>query len=325
MRLLSVEDLDAAAGDYDAAVAASAYIDRFCSSSAWVLPAVRALMDERAPWIHRDADAWVAMMRGRHDRGFRYVEPLEATWGLSSPVVGVDGAAASELLAELARATERTWDVMVLSGVLDAAPWKRPLLALLAQRYDVRMGGVTQRHVASLAGGLDGYMSRRTRNFRRSVTRAVRRVRDAGIALELVADASDPDALYARVQDVEARSWKGHAKIGIDVGRMRDFYALMTRRLAASGRLRLLFARRDDRDVAYVLGGVLGDTYRGLQFSFDASLSELGLGNACQHEQIRLLCDEGVGRYDLGTTGIGYKTRWAEDTEDSTVLIAVRR
>ena len=51
---------------------------------------------------------------------------------------------------------------------------------------------------------------------------------------------------------------------------MFDFYQRALPRLAARGALRLSFARDGERDVGYVLGGVLGDTYRGLQLSYDA-------------------------------------------------------
>jgi CelD/BcsL family acetyltransferase involved in cellulose biosynthesis len=85
----------------------------------------------------------------------------------------------------------------------------------------------------------------------------------------------------------------------------------MLPRLAARGALRLMFARHEGRDVAYILGAVAGDTYRGLQFSFDDAYRDDSLGNLAQYHQIAALCDEGVTRYDLGS-GFPYKRRWAE-------------
>ena len=99
----------------------------------------------------------------------------------------------------------------------------------------------------------------------------------------------------------------------------------MVRRLAAAGRLRALVATAGGRDVAYVLGAVFGDTYRGLQFSFDAEHRALGLGNLAQLAQVRLLAERepAVVQYDLGTGG-DYKAAWAEAVMDSVILIAAR-
>ena len=92
---------------------------------------------------------------------------------------------------------------------------------------------------------------------------------------------------------------------------MGSFYREMNRRLVDRGARRLLFATLDGADVAYIFGGLFGDTYRGLQFSFDHRYADLSLGNLCQLEQIRRLCNEGVPNYDLGTE-VRYKKRWGD-------------
>jgi CelD/BcsL family acetyltransferase involved in cellulose biosynthesis len=104
---------------------------------------------------------------------------------------------------------------------------------------------------------------------------------------------------------------------------MREFYRSMLDSLAARTGLRVWFARLGDNDIAYTLGGVVGNAYRGLQFSFDDDYRELGLGNACQFHQLRELCDAGIEHYDLGTGG-NYKHRWAEQQVTSEALV-VRR
>jgi len=94
--------------------------------------------------------------------------------------------------------------------------------------------------------------------------------------------------------------------------------------LSARGRLRLIFARHEDRDIGYVLGGVLGDTYRGLQVSFDADYERYSVGSLCQLAQITELCEHGYARYDLGTY-MSYKLRWAELVVESAVMLVSRR
>jgi CelD/BcsL family acetyltransferase involved in cellulose biosynthesis len=130
--------------------------------------------------------------------------------------------------------------------------------------------------------------------------------------------------VYERIVRVEARSWKGLGGVGIDSGSMHEFYRAMLPRLARHDRLRVIFARREGRDVGYILGAVFLGTYRGLQFSFDDEDRELALGNLCQYRQILALCDEGVTRYDLGTD-MEYKRRWAEAQFETTLLVVVAR
>lgn len=326
MQALSLEELDAQALRFDRGVCTTPDIDSFCSSSLWGLPASHALMPPRTPWIYRGEDGWIAMMHGRHAEGWRYVEPLEAMWGLACPLIGHDPVAMARQLAALGRERAADWDVMLLSGL----PMGSQLLAEVTQRmlarYEIFPGQSTTRHVASLAGGVDGFLARRTRNFRKSLRQALRSAEAEGICFESLT-ATEPAAalaLYQRIMAIETRSWKGRAGVGVDAGSMHGFYRDMIQRMAPRGALRLVVARRADMDIAYVLGGVLGDTYRGLQFSFDAELSRLSLGNLCQYRQIVELCAEGIMYYDLGT-GMEYKRRWAEITRDSVTLITVKR
>ncbi len=285
-----------------------------------MLPAHDVLMPPREAWIARDGDAWILLAIAIHARGFAYAEPFEAAWGLACPLVG----ASAEAFVDEVRSRDGEWEVLLLGGVLDRAPARAELMSSLARHYELREANTTVRHIAGLAGGVDGFLARRSRNFRRSLQRAVRDAAQQGVAFD-VCDTAEPDPAYERVLAIERRSWKGRARVGIDSGGMREFYRLMTRRLAARGALRLMFAQRDGEDLAYILGGVFDDTYRGLQFAFDADCTDLALGNVCQYRQLEALCDAGIAHYDLGTTGGGYKRRWAEREVASTLVLAVNR
>ena len=304
------------AHEYDATVARCVHLDRFCSSADWVLSAHHALMPRREELVYCDNDAWIALARGRDVRGFTYLEPLEASWALACPIVGAEPA----MLLEVCRS--HRWDVLLLAGILDGTQTQARILSALIGRFEVRRGDATVRHVADLSDGLDAYLSRRTRNFRRSLARARRRAADAGIEIE-IADDADPEAAYARVLDIERRTWKGRAGVGIDAGGMREFYRLVVGRLASRGALRLRFARLGDHDIAYILGGLFAGAYRGLQFGYDANRADIGLGNLCQYHQMATLCAEGIGTYDLGTTGGAYKRRWSDRTVESSTFVII--
>jgi hypothetical protein len=314
-------DLAASADDFDREVAATPGIDRFCSTTAWILAASAALMPPRTAFSFRGEHGYFAAMRGVHAAGFPYIEPVELAWGLAAPLIGREPEALVDELVPLL-AERRDWQLAILSGMMADGPQRVALERALPERWERRRGTPTLRHVASLDGGLDGYLSRRSRELRKALRKGLRAAADAGVTFEVVR-ATDAIALYARIQAVEARSWKSRDGVGIAAGPMRAFYEQMLPRLCALGQQRTIFARQGDVDLGYILGAVFAGEYRGLQFSYDDDTSKLGIGGLLQYHQIAELCADGVGRYDLGTE-MDYKRRWAEETLATEMLVIVR-
>src|SRR5688572_1271951 len=152
---------------------ASTDIDAFCSSSLWVLPAARGLMPVEDPWIRRGRSGFVALARRDQD-GMTTLQPLEAMWGLACPIVGGDPTElAAELVEELATSEERS--LLLLCGLVRESPRFYALTRALTRRWGLRVGPATRRWVADLAGGVDGFLSRRSRNFRDAAAKARRR------------------------------------------------------------------------------------------------------------------------------------------------------
>jgi len=316
-------DIAAIADDFDREVARTPAIDRFCSTAAWVTAASTALMPPRSSFSFAGDHGYFAAMRGVHPAGFPYVEPIELAWGLASPLIGRDATALVEEVVGVL-AARRDWQLAILAGLTATGPQRRALDRALPPRWERRRGTPTVRHVASLDGGLDGFLARRSRELRKSIRKSLRAAQEAGITFESArVPSAEADALYVRIQDVEARSWKAREGVGISTGPMRAFYAAMLPRLCELGQQRTVFARHRDRDVGYILGAVFAGEYRGLQFSYDDDLAALGLGGLLQHHQIAELCADGVARYDLGTE-MDYKRRWAEDVMETEMLVIVR-
>lgn len=316
-------DLSLVADDFDREVAATPEIDRFCSSTAWILSASIALMPARTPFSFRGASGYLAAMRGIHPAGFPYIEPVELAWGLAAPLIGRDPEALAEEIAAVL-ADQRSWQIAILSGLTAGGPQRRALERALPPRWERRRGTPTVRHIASLEGGVDSFLARRPRELRKSLRKGLRAAAEAGVTFEEVrAPADGALALYERIQEVEATSWKAREGVGISAGPMRAFYQHMLPRLCARGQQRTIFARRDGRDVGYILGAVFDGEYRGLQFSYDDEHSQLGLGSLLQLHEIIALCQEGVTRYDLGTE-MDYKRRWAEEVMETEMLVLVR-
>lgn len=310
------------AAAFDRAVEVTPGIDRFCSLVPWVVAAHHALMGDREPWLGTVGDGWVALARAQRPGG-RYLEPLELAWGLACPLIGPDPVVVVEgLMAGLAG--EADWDLALLAGIVTGGAHHRALRACLRPGWRLGVGPTTERYVASLDGGVDGFLGRRSRNFRKAVRADQRQAEAAGIAFVPVPVTVDNAlACLDRVLAIERQSWKGQAGVGVDQGPMQAFYRHMITPLAAGGRVRLMIAQHDGADVAFILGGVFAGEYRGLQFSHVARYRPFGLGNVAQLAQIAGLVDEGVHTYDLGTA-MDYKARWAEQVV-ATTLYAIAR
>jgi hypothetical protein len=309
---------------FDQEVGRTADIDRFCSSSAWILSASETLMPSRTPYILRSERGVFAGAFGRHPAGFTYIEALELSWGLACPILTHDAPVfALELAAHLEH--DRRWRVLLLPGMMQGSPLARTIERALPAAWERRTGPATVRQVADLDGGVDGFLSRRSRDFRKAARRAQTRACQRGVELRavVVTSPSEADVLFARMLAIEARSWKARDGVGLSDPAFAEFYRRMCRRLAGPGRLRAIIARVDGADAAYCLGAVFAGEYRGLQFSYDDALADLSLGSLCQLDQIARLCAEGVTSYDLGTD-MEYKRRWAERAPASDLLVVVR-
>ena len=321
MESITIYQLRNRAEEHDRAVAATEGIDQFCSSLDWLLPAHEAFSPDHPLHLRVSENGFVTLARGFNPRIGRYLQPLEASWCLAAPFAGADVEALVDEFADECESRLVDWDLLYLSGIPPDTPLFRRLVATFGLRHRIGLGHRTARYVASLEGGLDDYLARRSSKFRANLRRSRRLADDQDVTYEHVHDVSENDAgaLYERILAVEERSWKGMSGTGILDGGMNTFYRIMLPRLARRNALRCVFARQGDRDVAFVFGGIFENTYRGLQLSYDDDLSKLSLGNLVQLEMIEALCDEGLLHYDLGSE-LDYKSRWAESRQETVTL-----
>lgn len=296
--------------DFDAAVARSVGVDPFCSRSEWALSFHEAFAPFREVFCLRDGDDFVLVAGEPSDRFGFLVQPLEHLWGLATPLVGPGAAAV--LGAALADGVFPATAHIALFGL----PTDRAVLQALADAvsatHDLGLLGTTDRRIASLQGGLDGFLARRSANVQRSVRKAERRATREGLRFTRVPVAeADVPAAYDRILAIEQRSWKAQEGNGVDQGPMKRFYERMIPRLVLRDAFRLVIAQRDGEDVGYLHGGTVGRHFRGLQFSFAEDVRDLSVGNLLQMEMVRWLAEDGFDTYDLGMV-VPYKERWAE-------------
>lgn len=301
-------------------------VDPFCSSPTWQLAFHDGEGSQGYLLLEAVDNSLVAfalkhIAGGSLPRGV-YLAPLESAWCFGCPVLGPNGV---ELLVKALDFAQSVVEYPVHALISGIRPQGK-LLRLLRKEFGtgntknryrlLRHNGGCQAS-ASLAGGLDGFLSRRSANFRSKLKKSRRQAVDAGIYFERVAPSSPEVArrVYGRILLVERQSWKGLGHCGMNEPGAREFYACLIMRLAALNRARVIFARHEDKDIGYILGGMAGHVYRGQQFSYVDSWRQFSIGNLMQREKISWLCEEGAVRYDMGpidNEAMRYKHLWTE-------------
>ncbi|MCA9545831.1 MAG: GNAT family N-acetyltransferase [Myxococcales bacterium] len=311
MPWLTFDGLDAQQAAFDAAVARTPEIDHFCSALDWVQPARAAFAPEAQPFVRTEPGVGTVALMQIEVTGGRAVAPLEAGWGLAAPFAGPDAEGLMALLDAMLAEAEPAAHGVFLSGIVRGGALWTAALRRFGRRYRLGLGPPCDRRVADLAGGVDGFLGRRSAKFRAELRRAWRKAEAEGFRHQYLTRVADPAALFTRVMALEGASWKGLSGQGVNEGAAREFYRLMMPRLARRNALRAALITRDGQDVAFCVGGLFGPTYRGLQVSFDDRFRAFAPGNLAQFAMIQGLCREGVGVYDLGTD-MPYKHRWSE-------------
>ena len=326
MQRIELAELRRDSEAFDALAQETPYIDHYCTSSPWALSAHEAFHPEQELFLFRSDSAWLTLARGFSEHIGRYLAPLEAMWGLASPVLGVDPINATLQAIEALESIDGEWDNLWLCGLDPNAPPFMLMARHFSSRHGVFLGPPTLRHVASLEGGFDGWMSRRSSRFRANLRRALRQAESVGIETEWLTDFSDEDlrkSAFERALAIDDASWKGESLQGLRASEMANFYERMTRRLARRGALRMIFLKLGGKDIAMGFGAQSGPTLRGLQMSYVQEYAPYSPGNVLQARFIERIAAEGLQHYDLGTD-LGYKARWAGPGLETAALV-IRR
>jgi hypothetical protein len=315
---IEADELDRHARAWDAAADATPGADPFCAASAWSFSAAASFPEAEPPVVLSDGMSFAGLRSQSTSEGTRLLLGLDPIWGFATPLVG-HPLIASRLLD--ARLRMEDHDVAVVTGQREGGLLLQCLVRVLGEERRLGRGPVEQRLQADLSGGVEAWWRRRSPRFRQRLRQLRTRAVDAGVEV-VDCSAMPPDEAMDRVLAVEAGSWKGEEGTGLASSELADFYRRVAWRLAAADQLRLLFARRGDRDVGCVLGGVRGRTYRGLQLSYTEEVRPLGIGHVLQLHQVEALRGSGIDTYDLGMD-MPYKRRWADRIDETfAVLIA---
>ncbi len=317
LKLLTSDDYDCAYPAWEKAALTSEQGDPFCCSPVWQLSFHRSFAGDCRVDLRQGENCALAFSERATDSGGRCLVPLEPSWLFGSPLLG-EGAA--DLLAEALedwRAEYGDYPDLLISGLVKGGKGLDHFLREYRDEFDWYFYGEGRQCSASLAGGVDGFLSRRSANHRRKLKKSARLAAGAGVYFERRCPASQEEAraVYARMLAVEERSWKGIGHCGMTEPASSRFYGILLTALARTGDARVIFARHEDQDIGFIFGGMAGDIYRGQQFSFADEWRSLSIGNLLQMEKIRWLCEEGAQRYDMGPISgprMAYKEHWTE-------------
>ena len=322
MAWLSFSDLQQQKTRYDACVRRTPEVDVFCSSSTWVLPAQSIYAPGLQPFIWQSENAYCAFMLTAMQPEVFCAIPLEVGWGLACPLIGADPEVnVGALASALSKASLKPHYVLI-TGLVEDGQLHRALRRRFAGQLMVDRSQTCIRRVASLEGGVEAFLARRSSKFRAELRRSERRCLDNGLIVDYCRD-GDVETLVNRMVAVEKGSWKGMSDQGVDHGLPLQFYREIMASLLRKGTFRGVFIRNDTEDLSFAFGGIEGTLFRGLQLSYRVSHQHLSLGNVAQFSLIKALVQEGISTYDLGMD-MPYKTRWAEQTRmTQTALLAV--
>jgi hypothetical protein len=307
---------------FDSWIESTPCIDAFCSSSTWGMPATSAFgpRDETEVWTFDEGAAAFA-------RYGNFLRPLECIWLLGTPIVGPKPHVVLRELFRNERFLNRDWRILVLAGLPLGTPEWHPFVELCQRlgRLD-QLGDPRCRNIASLDGGVDGWMSRRTGKFRTGLRHSEKVAREYGVSFQrrLITTAAEADRIFPLIEQVEQRSHKLIGGNSILNEPMRSFVSGVFHLSAARHSVRFIEAWADDQVVGYIFGTVYQDMYRGLQMSFDDIYRPLALGNLLQLNMIHWLTEDRVHQYDMGAE-LPYKERWAELKHETRTLLLRRR
>jgi hypothetical protein len=226
--------------NWNRAVSQTAQADPFCCRTEWQLSFHEAMQPNRRLIVRETPGSIVALAEELCPYKAPLLVPLESGWLFGCPLLGPD---AIDLLEEIVSEVEsssprrRSGPAVLVSGLRPRGALKRRLVERFGTRFSFEPESSVVLCNASLEGGLDGYLSRRSVSHRRGLRKQARRAALAGVTFERQAADTRPAAeeVYRRMLAVEVSSWKGIRKCGMLEQPSRDYYACMMRRLAVSG------------------------------------------------------------------------------------------
>lgn len=295
--------------------------DPFCCAPAWNLAFHQAINHGRQIFYAASSQSAIIFSESESDSGVPVLTPLEDSWLYGQPLLGMEAAdLLSDAMPTLLERYDGKMPLFVISGIMEPSPFSARLFIRQSPAFQFYRHAKMRQCSASLLGGVDGWLSRRSANCRAKLKKARRKASELDVVFERARPGpNEARSVYKRMLAVERKSWKGLGHCGMAESPSAEFYWEMLAILAKSRTGLVIFASLNGEDIGFIFGGLLGPCYRGQQFSYSADYRQLSLGNILQFEKITWLSELGCMRYDMGPAvgpRMEYKNHWAELKQD---------
>ena len=160
--------------------------------------------------------------------------------------------------------------------------------------------------------GWQGFLARRSRNFRSQIGRRRRNLeRDHEISFRLTTEARRVATDLDTVLDLHLKRWQQRGGSGAITPLSRRFHHRFAAAAFERGWLRLWILEIDGRPAAGWYGWRLGDVYSYYQAGFDPRFEDRAVGTVMLAHTIEQAASEGAAVYDLLLGDEDYKARFA--------------
>ncbi|MBQ7617998.1 MAG: hypothetical protein IJS50_03910, partial [Desulfovibrio sp.] len=197
---------------WDQAVANSDLPDPICNEYEWVM-SYHTVDGLNRPALMLFEHGNMFSICEHHERDVTILAPLESGWLYDRPFLGADPIPllfkAIDLLDDYYG--QRNFPLMIFGGMSPHKPICNEILLNLGHLFNFYVQSDGCQGAASLEGGIDGFISRRSSNFRSKLKKAVRKTKELGLSYErhIPADPKEAMNIYQRMLAVEEKSWKG--------------------------------------------------------------------------------------------------------------------
>jgi len=302
----------AAISFWDETAARSATPDPLSCGHAWQTTALVCSRRAGAPiFLRRSDDSQIVFALTGSSSEVR-LGPLEAHWSFGCPLLGPGSI---ELLIETIGELKRSrCPGQIIIDIPGLNPDGELTKAIESAFNSWEIFRQDPHAAASLESGLEGWLSRRSGNFRRKLRKAEGAALRRGVVFERHAPCSplEADDLYSRMLKIEATSWKGAEGHGLLA--LNRFYGMLLRAYAQQGAARVIVARAEDNDIGFCFGGEALGIYRGQQTSYAEPWRDFSIGALMHQETARWLCEDGARLQHFGPIqrSLSYKARFCE-------------
>jgi CelD/BcsL family acetyltransferase involved in cellulose biosynthesis len=174
-----------------------------------------------------------------------------------------------------------------------------------------------QAPVLELEGGWDEYLGTRSRSFRQSIRRRVRKAEEAGAHASLHSGRIVAAPLVERAFRVAEHSWAQRRGTAITSSpTLRRFYAGLAERAADRGWLSIAFLERDGVDIAFELSLDYAGARYNLKMGYDERYAGLAPGMVLRHHVLKDCFERSLAAFHFLGDREAHKDHWATRWQD---------